>query len=186
MSLHTRKYPKLLHIGVFPLHPPLGKHLLTAGPTIAYPGLQRYLTYSPAQWFLFRLITRTALSTSPGSPQSRKTANKKRRRSKKTKQKQQQHYYNNKTRILQSISALKQLCISYQLNIKLSVPGFQTIWNGTNWNKNRQRQQHQKLRGSERVSLRFLSIQHPPSCSLISCIFVFATRFRWTPGTGLL
>ena len=49
MSLHTRKYPKLLHVGVFPLHPPLGKHLLTAGPTIAYPGLQRYLTYSPAQ-----------------------------------------------------------------------------------------------------------------------------------------
>ena len=38
-----------LHVGVFPLHLPLGKHLLTAGPIIVYPGLQRYLTYSPAQ-----------------------------------------------------------------------------------------------------------------------------------------
>ena len=38
-----------LHVGVFPLHLPLGKHLLTAGPIIVYPGLQRYLIYSPAQ-----------------------------------------------------------------------------------------------------------------------------------------
>lgn len=86
IPLHTRKYPKLLHVGVFPLHPPLGKHLLTAGPAIAYPGLQRYLTYSPAQWFLLRLITRTALSSSPGSPQSRKTANKKRSKKQTNKQ----------------------------------------------------------------------------------------------------
>ena len=38
-----------LHVGVFPLHLLLGKHPLTAGPIIVYPGLQRYLTYSPAQ-----------------------------------------------------------------------------------------------------------------------------------------
>ena len=62
--------------------------------------------------------------------------------------------------MLQSISALKQRCIFYNLNIKLSVPGFQTIWNGTSWNKN---QQHQKLRGSESLCGSQLSIHLPPS-----------------------
>ena len=37
-------YIKFLHCTPFPLQLPLGKHLLTAGPSIVYPGLQRYLT----------------------------------------------------------------------------------------------------------------------------------------------
>ena len=37
-------YIKFLHCTRFPLQLPLGKHLLTAGPNMVYPGLQRYLT----------------------------------------------------------------------------------------------------------------------------------------------
>ena len=51
---------------VFPLQLPLGKHLLTAGPSIVYPGLQRYLTHSPAQLVPW---TSTAFSELPGWPQ---------------------------------------------------------------------------------------------------------------------
>ena len=41
---NVSSYIKFLHCTLFPLHWPLDKHLLTAGPSIVYPGLQRYLT----------------------------------------------------------------------------------------------------------------------------------------------
>ena len=56
------------HLGVYPVQFPLGKHLLIAGPIIVYPGLQKYQTYCPAQWFSL-WITTAALFGLPGSPQ---------------------------------------------------------------------------------------------------------------------
>ena len=60
------------HLGVYPVQFPLGKHLLIAGPIIAYPGLQKYQTYCPAQWFSL-WITTAELFGLPGSPHLGKT-----------------------------------------------------------------------------------------------------------------
>ena len=59
----------ILQFGIFPLHCPPGRHFLTAEPNMVNPGLQRYLTNSPAQW----LLIITAFSGLPGSPQLGRT-----------------------------------------------------------------------------------------------------------------
>ena len=60
----------LVHCIVVPLQLPLGKHRLTAGPRIVYPGWQRNLMYSPAQWFLLIITEFFGL---PGLPQLGRT-----------------------------------------------------------------------------------------------------------------
>lgn len=62
-----------LHEVFSPLHLPLGKHRLTAGPVMVYPGWQRYLTNSPAQLLLFMII---ALAIFTGLPQLGRTKRK--------------------------------------------------------------------------------------------------------------
>ena len=60
------------HLGVYPVHFPLGKHLLIAGPIIVYPGLQKYQIYCPAQWFSLWITTAEFFGL-PGSPLLGKT-----------------------------------------------------------------------------------------------------------------
>ena len=51
IAAHRSYFNYHSHLGVYPVQFPLGKHLLMAGPIIVYPGLQKYQTYCPAQWF---------------------------------------------------------------------------------------------------------------------------------------